>query len=114
MLFGIPLGAEATHHRVTDWGRDADQYRIIVVVKTTRYFEEDILGEKRPFSKREWCERVLRNPEFTEVQENGRIRYWGFVEEIDRYLRVVTLEDGETVHNAMPDRNFTRKHRRNG
>lgn len=36
-------------------------------VKTTRYFEEDILGSKRPGIKREWCERVLRNPEFTEV-----------------------------------------------
>ncbi len=86
--------------------------RIIGAVKTTRYFEEDILGGKRPDIKREWCERVLQNPEFTEVQENGRVRYWGFVEEIDKYLRVVTLEDGETVHNAMPDRNFMRRRRR--
>jgi hypothetical protein len=23
-----------------------------------------------------------------------------------RILRVVTLEDGETIHNAFPDRNF--------
>jgi hypothetical protein len=23
-----------------------------------------------------------------------------------RWLRFVTLEDGETVHNAFPDRNF--------
>ncbi len=88
--------------------------RIIAVVKTTRYFEEDILGAKRSFLRREWCERVLNSPEFTEAQEDGRVRYWGFVEEIDKYLRVVTLEDGETVHNAMPDRNFTRKRRRSG
>ena len=27
-------------------------------------------------------------------------------EEIDKYLRVVTLEDGMTIHNAFPDRNF--------
>lgn len=54
----------------------------------------------------------MRNPEQTEVQENGRIRYWGYVAEIEKYLRIVTLEDGETVHNAMPDRNFTRKQRR--
>jgi len=87
---------------------------MIEVVKTTGYFEEDILGGKRPGIKREWCENILRNPEFTEVQENGRVRYWGFVEEMDKYLRVVTLEDGETVHNAMPDRNFTRKRRREG
>lgn len=90
------------------------RYHIIGSVKTTRYFEEDILGEKRPFLRREWCERIMQDPEFTEVQENGRFRCWGFVEEIDKYLRVVILEDGETVHNAMPDRNFTRKQRRSG
>ncbi len=56
----------------------------------------------------------VTSPEYTEVQENGRIRYWGFVEEIDKYLRVVALEDGETVHCAMLDRNFTRKRRRSG
>lgn len=81
-------------------------------VKTTWYFEEDILGKKRPDLKREWCERVLESPEYTEVQSNGRVRHWGFIPEIERYLRVVTLEDGETVHNAMPDRGFTRKRRR--
>lgn len=81
-------------------------------MKTTRYFEEDILGEKRPDLEREWCERVLRNPEHTEVQSDCRIRHWAFIPELGRYLRVVTLEDGETVHNAMPDRNFTRKRRR--
>jgi len=34
------------------------------------------------------------------------VRYWVHVEELGRYLRVVTLEDGETVHNAFPDREF--------
>ncbi len=81
-------------------------------MKTTQYFEKDILEEKRSYIKREWCEEILRNPDQTEVQENGRIRYWGYVAEIEKYLRIVTLEDGETVHNAMPDRNFTRKQRR--
>ena len=59
-------------------------------MKTTRYFEEQIL-RKRPYIQREWCEMVLSNP----------VR-----KEIGKYLRVVTLEDGETVHNAFPDRNF--------
>ncbi|MGH9777530.1 MAG: hypothetical protein ACRD5I_03890 [Candidatus Acidiferrales bacterium] len=41
------------------------------------------------------------------VQEDGRIRFWGAVPELgERVLRVVTLEDGETVHNAFPDRDF--------
>jgi hypothetical protein len=29
-----------------------------------------------------------------------------FVEELGKYLRVITLEDGVTVHNAFPDRGF--------
>lgn len=41
-----------------------------------------------------------------ETQPDGRIRHWVFISELDKYLRVVTLEDGETVHNAFPDRNF--------
>jgi hypothetical protein len=32
--------------------------------------------------------------------------HWVFVEELGKDLRVVTLEDDETVHNAFPDRNF--------
>jgi len=74
-------------------------------MKTTRYFEEQVL-RKRPYIKREWCERALREPTRREAQEGGRVRYWVFVEELGKYLRVVTLEDGETVHNAFPDRDF--------
>lgn len=81
---------------------------IIGVVKTTGYFEERILKIKRPYLKREWCEAVVRNPIRTEVQPDGRIRHWAFVEELGRHLRVVTLADGETIHNAMPDRRFKR------
>jgi hypothetical protein len=29
-----------------------------------------------------------------------------FIEEAQKYLRVVTLADGETVHNAFFDRRF--------
>jgi len=74
-------------------------------MKTTRYFEEQVL-RKRPYLQREWCERALREPFRREVQPDGRIRYWIFVEELGRFLRVVTLADGETVHNAFPDRDF--------
>jgi hypothetical protein len=74
-------------------------------MKTTHYFEEQVL-RKRPYIQREWCEWALRNPARREVQPDGRIRYWTFVRELGKYLRVVTLEDGETVHNAFPDRDF--------
>ena len=74
-------------------------------MKTTRYFEEQVL-RKRPYIQREWCERALRQPLRRETQPDGRVRHWIFVAEIGKYLRVVTLEDGETVHNAFPDRDF--------
>lgn len=76
------------------------------------------LGGIRPYLEREWCERVRRNPESTLVEEDtGRIRHWAYIEELDAlgmspYLRVITLQDGETIHNAFPDRNFTREQRR--
>jgi len=74
-------------------------------LKTTRYFEEQVL-RKRPYIRREWCEMALRQPVFREKQPDGRVRYWVFVPELGKYLRVVTLEDGETVHNAFPDHRF--------
>ena len=78
-------------------------------MKTTRYFEEQVL-RKRPYIQREWCRQVLAAPIRREVQSDGRIRFWGRISEAGearpRFLRVVTLEDGETVHNAFFDRNF--------
>lgn len=62
--------------------------------------------------KREWCESVLNQPEHKEAESNGRIRHWAYVAEAGKYLRVVTLEDGETVHNAMFDRSYARRRRR--
>ena len=44
----------------------------------------------------------MKFPEGEEIQEDGRIRRWARVSEMkDRYLRVVLLPDGETVHNAF-------------
>jgi hypothetical protein len=74
-------------------------------MKTTRYFEEQVL-RKRNYIQRKWCERALREPVKRETQPDGRIRFWIFIPEIKKYLRVVTLKDGQTVHNAFPDRNF--------
>ncbi len=75
-------------------------------MKTTRYFEEQVL-RKRPYLEREWCERIVASPLKREIQPDGRIRFWGVVHELGgRALRVVTLDDGEPIHNAFPDRNF--------
>jgi hypothetical protein len=50
---------------------------------------------------------VLENPLKIERQENNRFRFWGVIEEFEnRVLRVVTLNDKITIHNAFPDRSF--------
>ena len=74
-------------------------------MKTTRYFEEQVLP-KRSYIRREWCERAIQEPVKKEIQTDGRIRHWIYIAELGKYLRVVTLEDGKTIHNAFPDRNF--------
>jgi len=75
-------------------------------MRTTRYFREQVL-RKRPYIQLEWCERILAQPIAKMVQADGRIRFWGVVPELGgRVLRVVTLADGETVHNVFPDRDF--------
>ena len=81
-------------------------------VRTTRYFREQVL-RKRPYIQLNWCADILRHPLAVETQSDGRVRYWGKVEELGgRVLRVVTLEDGKTIHNAFPDRNFPRRRER--
>jgi hypothetical protein len=93
----------ASHATITIDTFKSDRERAMT---TTRYFEEQVL-RKRPYLQREWCERVIANPVQRAVQADGRIRFWGRVPEFgNRVLRVVTLEDGVTVHNAFLDRDF--------
>lgn len=74
--------------------------------KFTAYFESEVL-HKRPYIKREWCIHVIENPIKFELQENNRFRFWGKIEELEaKILRVITLEDKITIHNAFPDRRF--------
>lgn len=77
-------------------------------MKTTRYFDEQVL-RKRPYLRVEWIEATLAEPFRTDTQDDGRIRRWRRVELEDGtayMLRVVTLADGETVHNAFFDRSY--------
>lgn len=74
-------------------------------MKTTEYFDREV-RRRRPYLEDEWLRKALRNPEYTRVQANGRIRHWVFIDELNKYLRVVTLRDGETVHTAFPDSGF--------
>jgi hypothetical protein len=77
-------------------------------VKTTAYFDAMRIRPDRAAIKDVWIERTRDAPVREEVQADGRIRRWGQVPEAGgRYLRVILLADGETVHNAFFDRGFT-------
>jgi hypothetical protein len=76
-------------------------------VKTTAYFEAIRRRPDRAVIHDEWIQRVVESPIREVVQADGRIRRWSAVPEAgDRFLRVVLLSDGETVHNAFFDRGF--------
>ncbi|TLU86025.1 MAG: hypothetical protein FDX30_03220 [Chlorobium sp.] len=76
------------------------------VYSFTPYFENEVI-RKRPYIRKEWCIRVLENPLKIEQQELNRYRFWGRIEELEgKILRVITLEDKITIHNAFPDRRF--------
>jgi hypothetical protein len=68
-------------------------------VKFTAYFDSMRTRPDRTTIKDEWIRRVVDFPEREFVQEDGRIRRWARIDEAEgRYLRVVLLPDGETVH----------------
>jgi hypothetical protein len=76
------------------------------IYKFPDYFENEAL-RKRPYSKKEWCIRIIENLLKAEQQDNNRFRFWGVVDELEgRVLRVVTLGDQKTIHNAFPDRGY--------
>jgi len=76
-------------------------------VKVTRYFEEMQRRPDRRSIKIEWIEHVIEAPTRETIQSDGRIRRWAQISEMKgRYLRVILLADGETVHNAFFDRSF--------
>lgn len=76
-------------------------------MKTTQYFQYTRQRPDRASIRDEWIERVIQNPLREEIQSDGRIRRWARIPEMEnRVLRVILLEDGETIHNAFFDRNF--------
>ena len=81
-------------------------------MKSARYFNEQV-RPKRPYIDPAWCVQVVAAPLHREEQADGRLRFWGKVtapgETDSRYLRVVTLADGETIHNAFFDRRFRKE-----
>jgi len=40
---------------------------------------------RRPYLRLEWIKRVLDDPEQVERQADGRVKYWRYIAEIDRF-----------------------------
>jgi len=75
-------------------------------MKFTKYFLYIRQRPDRAKIKMEWIVETIKNPDYTEAQLDGRIRKWKKIREEGRFLRVILLPDGETVHNAFFDRRF--------
>jgi hypothetical protein len=75
-------------------------------MKCTEYFLYTRERPDRVGIKEEWIEAAITSPVRRETQSDGRIRFWTCVAAEGKYLRVVVLADGETVHNAFFDRSF--------
>ncbi len=77
-------------------------------MKFTQYFQAMRARPDRADIRLEWIQRVMEQPDKEVIQTDGRIRRWGAIAEADgRFLRVILLPDGETVHNAFFDRRFS-------
>lgn len=76
-------------------------------MKYTKYFEFTKLRPNRIGIKEDWIIKAYFNPIAQSIQQDGRIRRWAKIEEAEnKYLRIVILEDGETIHNAYFYRSF--------
>lgn len=78
-------------------------------IQTTQYFEFTRQRGDRSEIKDEWIFQAVNDPIEEEIQSDGRIRRWTRIAESEKYLRVILLEDGETLHNAFYDRRFKPK-----
>jgi hypothetical protein len=77
------------------------------------YFKRSVLEDPdRSDITVEMCERIVAAAEYTNQQDDGLWQIWGYVPELDRYVRVITSANRGRLINAFKDRNFTRDRRR--
>jgi len=79
------------------------------VVKTTQYFEEfATINHPEEDRYRHKLHIALTKYVAIEQQQGRRTARWIYIGEEDKYMRVVVMADGETIHNAFWDRDFRR------
>lgn len=71
-------------------------------MKFTKYFEAMRSRPDRAAIRLEWIQWVIEHPIKEVVQQDGRIRRWAPIKEMNnKYLRVILLPDRETVNNIF-------------
>jgi hypothetical protein len=76
-------------------------------VKTTEYFDANRTRPDRFTIADDWIQAAIDHPLREAIQKDGRVRRCARIPGTeDRYLRVILLADGETVHNAFINRRF--------
>ena len=55
------------------------------------------------------CQQIIENPIKEESQDDGSINFWGYVGELDRYLKIVVNPEKREIVTAYFDRVFRRK-----
>ena len=76
-------------------------------MKYTQYFLHTRTRPDRADIEYQWIADTIQKPDAEQIQSDGRIRRWKKIPDADgKYLRVILLEDGETIHNAFFDRRF--------
>ena len=76
-------------------------------MKVTLYFLETRQRADRRNILFEWITIVIDGPLRVETQSDGRVKLWARIPEAGgKYLRVILLEDKETIHNAFFDSTF--------
>jgi len=74
-------------------------------MRTTEYFRT-VQPVKHPEVSHDVAFWVAGNDEHEHVQEDGRLRRWAYVAELEHSVRGIARPDGETVHNAFIDSGF--------
>ena len=74
-------------------------------MKFTSHFINDV-KPKRPYLDDQLLSVIIVNPIKKEIQDDNKIKLCGYSSKHNKYVRIILLEDGITIHTAFFDRNF--------
>ena len=76
----------------------------------TKYFRDTQKRNDRKKIKMSDIYNTIEHPEEIKLQDNNRISVWKYIPSERKYLRVIVLKDGRTIHNAYYDRDQKKKY----